>query len=153
MAKSSAAVSSYGANWHGAYRPHARASKHFHSPSRTRDEFREECDINTIMRRYEKTGVISHAAKRAPRYMDCTGVPDLRQALDVLNGAEAAFSSLPARVRKEFDNDPVKFVEFAMEKENLPQLREWGLAEPEKAPEAPMKVEVVNKDPGPSEKP
>ena len=113
-------------------------------PSLTRQEFSDECDINGIMKKYEKTGMLPVNGAQ-PSYVDFTAVPsDLQEAMRVMMDAETAFMSLPASVRKEFDNDALRFVEYAQNGDNLEQLREWGLAEPEKAPEAPMRVEVVN---------
>lgn len=123
-------------------------------PSMTRQEFAEECDLNQIMKRYEKTGMLPVNAQSEPRYIDFTQSPaDLQEAMRVMIEAEAAFMSLPASVRKEFDNDAMRFVEFAEDGDNLGKLREWGLAPPEKAPEPPMRVEVVNAPPPPSEVP
>lgn len=116
-------------------------------PSLTRQEFAEECDINTIMARYEASGVISHVNRAQPMYLDTTGYPDLQGAMDQFREASLAFAALPAKVRREFDNDPQKFVDFASDPDNVPRMREWGLAEPEKAPDQPMRVEVVNAPP------
>lgn len=116
-------------------------------PSRTRQEFAEECDINTIMARYETHGVISHVNQREPMYIDLDNIPDLQAALDILETATASFMTLPAKVRKEFDNDPHQFIAFAEDPASLPKLREWGLALPEKVPDPPMRVEVVNAPP------
>lgn len=114
-------------------------------PSMTRQEFSEECDINTIMARYEETGVVSHINKREPMYIDFTMLPgDLAGMLAQLKLGEDAFMSLPASVRKEFDNNAINFVDFASDPENLDKMREWGLAPPEKQPDPPMRVEVVN---------
>lgn len=110
----------------------------------TRQEFRDECDINILMARYENTGVISHVARGEPAYFDCSEVPDLQQALAIVAHATDAFMTLPAKARAEFDNDPVRFHDFAVDPQNLPRMREWGLAPPEKVPDAPMRVEVVN---------
>lgn len=116
-------------------------------PSKTRQEFAEECDINTLMARYEAGGAISHVNKATPRFMDVTALPDLRGFLDVMREASAAFASLPAKVRKEFDHDPQKFVDFAQSPDNLEKMREWGLA-PMPAVEAPpVKVLFVNELP------
>lgn len=116
--------------------------------SATRQEFADECDINNLMAQYEKTGILpSSMNNNVPQYLDVTDIPDYRETLDMLNEASAAFMALPAIVRKEFDNDPIQFVEFARDPENLPQMRTWGLAPPEKVPEPPMKVEVVNTPP------
>lgn len=116
--------------------------------SLTRQEFLDECDINSLMAKYEKTGILPNSVNgNVPQYLDVTDIPDYRTTLDMLNEASAAFMALPAVVRKEFDNDPIQFVEFAKDPENLPQMRTWGLAPPEPAPEAPMKVEVINPAP------
>lgn len=119
-------------------------------PSLTRQEFADECDINAIMERYERVGVVNHYSSREPKYLDLSEVPDLHTALGVMQQAEEAFMSLPAVVRREFENRVEDFVEFASDPENLPQMRTWGLAPPEKAPEPPMRVEVVNGQPGES---
>lgn len=104
-------------------------------PSMTRQEFSEECDINVIMAQYDKTGIITHVADREPRYVDYAAAPDFMTAMNMMNEARDAFMSLPAKVRREFDNDPQAFVEFAQDSKNLDQMRIWGLAPP--APEPP----------------
>lgn len=117
---------------------------------KTRQEFADECDINVLMKRYEKTGILPWDDKApAPQFLDVTDVPSFQDALHIVMEAETAFMSLPAVVRKEFDNDPVKFVEYASEKsedgssKNIERLREWGLAAPVEVPVAPLRVEVV----------
>lgn len=96
----------------------------------TRQEFRDECDINVLMATYERTGVMSSFNMGTPQYLDVSNVPDLPQAIAVMDAAQAAFMTLNAKIRREFDNDPVEFVEFAQDPANLPQMREWGLAAP-----------------------
>lgn len=106
-------------------------------PGMTRQEFAAECDINSIMARYEKTGMLPVNQMSQPQYLDLTMTPDtLMDAMNLMIDAENAFMTLPAMVRKEFDNDPMRFVEFASDPNNVKRLREWGLAEPEK--EAPL---------------
>lgn len=123
-------------------------------PSLTRQEFAEECDINSLMSKYEKTGILpTNVNTGEPRYLDVSDVPDLQTTLSMLSDATTAFMALPALVRREFDNDAVKFVSFAQDPENLPQLRTWGLAPPEPVPPAPQKVELVNPPPPPKAAP
>lgn len=133
---------------YAACRPHERVQVSFGDKSRTRQEFKKECDVNEIMRRFKVTGVMP-VGNATPRYLDCSAVPNFQDAMQILIDAENAFMRLPALVRKEFDNDPQAFVAFAQDGANLGKLREWGLAEPEKAPDGPMKVEVVNAPPPP----
>lgn len=105
-------------------------------PSMTRQEFAEECDINAIMRRYETTGVLP-ANVATPLYVDWSSIPDdLMGALEASREAEAAFMTLPAVVRKQFENNAVAFADFASDPANLDQVRAWGLAPPADPPPA-----------------
>lgn len=110
-------------------------------PSLTRQEFAEECDINTLMARYEGhvIGGPGGLAPMEPMYFDFTQHPKtLMEYMDVMFEAERAFMMLPAVVRKEFENSPQAFVDFASDPENLSQMRTWGLAPPAKeVPVAP----------------
>lgn len=136
-----------------AFVPHDPVDVYFSEPSRTRQEFAAECDINTLMAKYEATGVLSHINERTPVYFDTTDAPDLRSAIDLVRDAEKAFMSLPAKVRAEFDNDAVAWVDFAVDPANVGKMREWGLAPPEAPLPPPMKVEVVSTATPPSDAP
>lgn len=116
-------------------------------PSLTRQEFAEECDINNIMARYETTGSLGHLNKSEPAYLDLTDLPDLQGSLSILADATAAFMRLPATVRREFENDAVKFCDYAQNPENLERMREWGLAPPAPTKPEPQEVRVVNEPP------
>lgn len=115
-------------------------------PSLTRQEFAEECDINVLMARYEKTGAIPPMNAAEPQYLDVADFAgiDLMTAMDVLERADRSFMSLPARTRAEFDNDPMKFVAFCEDAKNLDKLREWGLAAPVVPKPEPQEVRIVN---------
>lgn len=131
-----------------AYVRHSHPGSFNDEPSKTKQEFAEECDINALMARYEKTGVISHMSRSEPRYLDVSEVPDLALAMQMMSNAEAAFMDIPASVRfSEFGNDPLRFVEFAQDPANADRLVELGFAErPAPAP-GPIRVEMVNLTP------
>lgn len=112
-------------------------------PSMTRQEFAAECDINTLMARYEAGGAISHVNKHVPMFLDTTEYPTLQGAMDLFRQAAVEFNALPAKVRREFNNDPQEFVDFAVNPDNLPRMREWGLAAPEAVPDRPIEVRVI----------
>lgn len=109
------------------------------TPSMTRQEFRDECDINTIMARYDSYLADPMASLHTePRYVDLVNTPStLMEAMAALKEGEDAFMRLPAIVRKEFDNDPIRFVDFACDPVNIDRMREWGLAPPAPPPAAP----------------
>lgn len=131
------------------YKPHDRSTDMGKfDVSMTRQEFADECDINVIMAQYDRTGVISHVNQREPVYFDFTEVPDFRSAMDMMIEADKAFMSLPANVRRDFDNDAKQFVDFASDSANLDKMREWGLAPP-KPPEPPAAAPAVDLAPAP----
>lgn len=128
-----------------AFVPHDRVHPERGEASMTRQEFAEECDINALMARYEKFGVWPYPVQGAvPQYLDLSGVPDnLMDVMNVVLQAESAFLSLPAVVRRDFDNDALKFVAFASDPTNVDKMREYGLMAPIEPEAPPMRVQVV----------
>lgn len=115
----------------------------------TRQEFKDDCNINTIMKRFLTSGV-PPIVDTSPAYG--TPVPyDLREASQLLVEAQRSFEQVPADIRKQFDNDPLAFVEYVQDPENKEQLYDWGLAV-RPTPEEPALVRVVN-EPTPSDHP
>lgn len=113
-------------------------------PSLTRQEFAEECDINTLMAKYDQhvIGGPGNMSPAVPQYFDFAEMPQtLLEFMHFQADAQRQFMMLPAVVRREFDNDPVEFVAFASDPANLEQMRSWGLAPPAKPSEPPAVVE------------
>lgn len=97
--------------------------------SLTQQSDAKECDINIIMSRYQQTGQLPAQTIEAMSG-DFSNIPDYRAMVETLQHANETFASLPAKVRKEFDNDPAQFVGFVKNPENLEKMREMGLANP-----------------------
>lgn len=95
----------------------------------TKQSFKEECDINTIVRRFGLTGEMP-VNVRMPSYGDFTGVWDYRSAMDALIQARDSFEAMPAEVRRRFNDDPAEFVDFCSNKDNLDEARKLGLVVP-----------------------
>lgn len=95
-----------------------RIQKSFSTPSLTKQSHRDECDINRIMAKYEKTGVIDHVNTYQGNYGDATGVTSYHQAMNQIRAADDAFMSLPSQIRAKFQNDPGTFLEFMDDPEN-----------------------------------
>ncbi len=111
-----------------AYQPHDRVQIHFTEPTMTKQSFADECDVNNIMARFEKTGVLEHLNTHQGDYADFIGVEDYHTSLNRIHEATEAFMTIPANIRAEFDNDPGKFVAFADDPKNLDRMVELGLA-------------------------
>lgn len=120
-------------------RPGSRAGavNFANSIDRTRQEFREECDINNLMRRFEATGVMPQPWKAPPvaNWADFASVPDYLDAQNLLIQARDSFLQLPARVRARFDNDPAQLLAFVANDANREEADKLGLLKP--TPPAP----------------
>lgn len=130
----------------GSFVQHDPVDLDFPDDGMTRQEFAEECDINALMARYQKTGLLPQDPNRRPIYGEFADLPSFMEAQQILMDANDAFMALPAVVRRQFENDPAKFVAFAEDEKNIDQLRVWGLAEPldePKAPEEPPKAPIA----------
>lgn len=114
-------------------------------PTLAQQHFREETDINTIVKRFKLTGALPENV-RMPVYEDFTGVFDFHSAMNAMRIAQEAFDKMPAEVRSRFANDPGAFVDFTANRDNLAEARKLGLVPPEELPEpeaAPMRVQIV----------
>ena len=61
----------------------------FCSDSLAQQQFKDECDVNRIVDRYVKTGVLDHQSAIVPQYGDVSDVPsDLMSAYDAVGRAE-----------------------------------------------------------------
>lgn len=96
--------------------------------SRTKQSFAQESEINNIMAKYEKTGLIDHV-KNHGGYADMPAGLEYQDALQLTIDAQIAFDELPANVRREFGNDPFEFLAFVENPENIERMAELGLLE------------------------
>jgi len=108
----------------------------FRGVGRTKQSFAKECDINNIMKRYEKDGIVNHFNKYGGMYGDFTGVPEYRDALERVRAADEMFMSLPASIRTRFANDPSGFISFVEDPANKDELLKLGLVRPVRVPDA-----------------
>lgn len=114
------------------------------TPSCTKQAMRDECDINGIMRRFERTGLITHNAVREAYFDDVSEVPDFATAVETVRKASEMFMSLPAKIRSRFDNEPARYVEFCSDPANSDEMIQLGLKPAPDAPPAPVEVRVVS---------
>ncbi len=125
-------------------------STSFEGKSKTKQYFRKECDINNIMARFQKTGVIDHFTTYGHSYGEVPAI-DLQEALNIAIDAEDMFDDLPSSIRDKFRNNPVEFLEFVQNQDNIEEMRELGLARP--LPTVPDPGAVAEGQPTSSEAP
>lgn len=113
--------------------------------SRTKQAMKDESDINNIVNRFAKTGMLTHVSTKSPTYLDVSAVTDYRDAIEQVRKTEVFFGGLPAKVRAHFSNDAAAFLDFMTDPSREAEARELGLIpEPEKAPEVVPRGPVVS---------
>jgi len=94
-------------------------------------QFRDETNINLIVERAARTGDMSvFTPPERQQFIDTSVYEDYQSALHTLETVEDDFYSLPASVRKEFDNDPQSYVAFMSDDSNYDKAVELGLLHP-----------------------
>jgi phage internal scaffolding protein len=97
-------------------------------PSLAQQHFKDECDINNILQKFNVTGLLPQAPL-SPRYGDFSGIGDYHTALNRVIAAQDEFESLPAQIRARFNNDPAQLIEFLQDETNRPEAEDLGLVE------------------------
>lgn len=105
----------------------------FKEPSMTQQQFKDECDINKIMDRYLKTGVLSDPLDKrgTPKYGEYADLGDYMDHMNKVVEANEMFEALPAQIRKRFNNNPADLIEFVMDPNNRTEAEFLGLIDKE----------------------
>ncbi len=111
------------------------------SESRTKQEFKLECDINEVIRRWTKTGVLP-TPRAAEKYGDFTQVNDYQTAINRVNEADHAFMELPSAMRAKFHNSAGELLEYLEDPNNAQEAIDLGLLPGTPTPPAPPVVET-----------
>ncbi len=116
--------------------------------SRTKQALRAMCDINNIVARYNKTGLIDHINKNAGVYSDVSSLRDYPSALRLIKRGRDLFEALPPNIREKFGNDPSQLIVFLDDLKNKKEAIELGLVPKPKqkassAPPAPTSAPLA----------
>ncbi len=95
-------------------------------PGLTEQSHAKECDINNIIKKFNKTGLFSHTAKIEGRYGDMTGA-DFKTMQDIVAGVESQFNALPSEIRNRFNNDSAQMLSFYEDPANREEAIKIGL--------------------------
>lgn len=101
-------------------------------PGFTDQSQKDSCDINKIIDRYRETGYLvdpMHPGVRQPMFGDFSFCVDYQECLDLIERADAAFMTLPSKVRERFHNNPQEIFDFLNNEKNRAEAEELGLIE------------------------
>lgn len=117
-------------------------------PSMTEQSHKDSCDINVLMARYEKMGDIPLGRDGQPFFGDFTNASDFHAMQNKVIETQASFDMLPADLRKKFDHDPGKLLDFISDPSNLKDAINLGLLKAEDLELSPVVVkEIPEEDP------
>lgn len=134
------------------YDASAKSSIEFPQTTMTKQSFQDECDINTIMSKYQRTGLIEHVSNIQGAYGDFTNVQEYQLSLNQVIAAQEAFDQLPATMRERFANDPGRLMSFLEDDRNRDEAIKLGLvAAPAPEPEKKSEKGAAPPSPPPSE--
>jgi phage internal scaffolding protein len=120
--------------------------KIYHDPTMAKQSFKESCDVNHILKKYQKTGVLP-IMKNQKLYEDFADAPTYHESMNIIAKSTEQFEGLDADLRDRFNNDPYKFLEFVNNEDNSDEMIKLGLKEkPIVDDNTPIKVEVIPKE-------
>lgn len=91
---------------------------------------RDKVNINKIIERARRTGIWP-TPNRSPIYADVSSAPkDLLSAFAVVESAKEAFMTLPAKLRRELNDDPRNLEPWLADEANAEQAEKYGLITP-----------------------
>ena len=107
-------------------------------PSLTQQHFKDDVDINVMVKRFGiGDGAIPPAALNPRHFGDFTDAVDFREALDRTRAAQEHFDALPADLRDRFRNDPVRLFNWINDPKNDDEAVALGLLKRQEPPAPP----------------
>lgn len=110
-------------------------------PTRAQQQFQEEVDINTIVKRFNLTGKMPDNIAM-PQYGDFADALDYQSSLNAVIAAQDEFMRVPAHVRARFHNDPAALISFLGDESNRAEAERLGLVKPAEPVVVPVSAVV-----------
>lgn len=103
-----------------------RVQVKFEGESLVEQSHKKRVNINTIVAKAHKTGLFPQRTDR-PTYGNFVGALDYQESCNRILKAKEDFLRLPSDIRKKFDNDPGKLLQWINDPENQQEAIEMGL--------------------------
>lgn len=113
-------------------------------PTLVEQNHKAETDINNIVKKHAgNLELIAKNQQLVEFTMDDIPTNDFQEMMQIMVNAKEAFQQVPSQIRKEFDNDAAKYLDFVRNPENKDRLIELGLAHaPEEIDKSPIPVVI-----------
>lgn len=107
----------------------------FPGKGRVKQQFREESDVNVIMARWRKTGILPSGNAKEPMYGDFSNAGDYLEMTGKVTAAKDSFQALPAKIRSRFHHNPGELIDFMADPANEEEAIEMGVIPDPSKPE------------------
>lgn len=95
-------------------------------PSMTKQEFKNDVNMNSIMKRYRSTGILPVSNAKAV-FGDFSKVYDYQTAVQKVMEIDEEFLKLPSHVRERYGNNPDMFMQAISNHQGLQALINEGI--------------------------
>ena len=112
-------------------------------PTLTQQQFKEQCDINNIIKNYTQTGELP-LSQKVGQFLDVSHVQDYQTALNTVIEAQSAFDNLPSKIRSRFENDPNQLLAFIEDDANYAEAQTLGLLPQNQSPSQTTNQNTAN---------
>jgi len=92
----------------------------------TEQAHKKECEIDHILKKFDKTGLITHIQDIEAKFGDVTGM-EFQNMQNKIAAAKNSFNQLPLDIRNRFENDPAKLLSFMDDENNRHEAIKLGL--------------------------
>ena len=124
----------------------------FKKPSMTSQEFKEECNINVLLKKYTVQAnllglPLSQVIPQptSDNFGDFTNVDDFQTAMNKVAEINNMFSNLPSDIRAQCDNRPENFLRMCSDEKNFKAFAERGIFDKDEVNAYFNKVAEFNK--------
>lgn len=119
----------------------------------TEQNHKERVQIQNILHRFTKTGMLTHVNSLQGTYEDFPTALDFQTMQNIIANAKSMFESIPAQIRAKFKNDPAVFLEAVHDPSMRENLLEMGFSEDHLPPAEGPGPEAAPNDRAPSAEP
>lgn len=107
-----------------------------HVDSMTEQNHLERVKIQNIIKQYTAQGMLDHVNFYEGQYGDFVNSLDFNQAMNIAAETTQMFESLPAELRRRFNDDPADYLDFVQNPENRVEMEELGIPTSHLPPQA-----------------
>lgn len=110
---------------------------------KAKQEFKKQCDINEIVKQARRNGeeLLQPVSIISDIAIDLSQMPPYAVMVQKTIEAQQAFEELDPKIRRRFNDDPAKLLEFLQDPANKPEAQKLGLVNQDPEPIIEQKLD------------